>query len=84
MDTFITKESVILGTIISVTYLILKFIEMKYVEKEPKPLKELVKDAVVVFFSVIIGQIILVQLTPAITGENLNVEPAVFTDEPIF
>jgi hypothetical protein len=84
MNTFITKDGVILGTIISVVYFILKFIEMKYVEKDTKPLKELVKDAIVVFFSVVFGQIIMVQLTPAITGKELNIEPAVFTDEPVF
>jgi len=64
-----------------------KFIEMRFLEKESKPLKILVKDTLVVFFSVIVGGFFLEQLKPLLkqTSETLSLQnPAVFTDNPAF
>ena len=48
--------------IISVVFLIAKFIEMRFVDKENKPLKLLIRDALLVYFSVVFGNFVLEQL----------------------
>ena len=47
----------------SVIYVIVRFINMNFVEKEPQPVKELFKDALFVFISVNLGFFILSQVT---------------------
>ena len=75
----------VISAIISVVYIIAKFIEMRYIEKESKPLKFLIRDALVVYFSVICGYFILEQVKPIIQngGDVIGVTP-VFTDNPEF
>lgn len=77
MDIFVT------AFIISVIFFIAKFVEMRFIERENKPLKFLIRDSLIVYVSVIIGDFVLKQITPVIqggTGEN----PQVFTDNPDF
>lgn len=69
--------------IISFTYLIFKFIEMRFLEKENKPLKTLIKDSLVVYFSVLLGIFILDQIKP-ITASTEAITPPVFTGNPEF
>ena len=70
--------------IISVIFFIAKFLEMRYVDDEPKPLKYLIRDSLLVYMSVVCGGFILDQLTPIIK-ENVAVEtPLAFTDNPPF
>ena len=75
----------IIEGIISVIFFIAKFIEMRFVEKENKPLKLLIRDSLLVYFSVIIANFILEQLNPMIqtAGTASNVTP-IFTDNPGF
>jgi hypothetical protein len=75
----------IVAGIISITFLIAKFIEMRFVEKENKPLKLLIRDSLLVYFSVIIAHFILEQLNPMIqrAGTSQNITP-IFTDNPGF
>ena len=76
----------LIAAIISIIFLILKFIEMRYIEKESKPLKLLIRDALLVYFSVVSGYYILEQLKPVIqNGGNLtsNTTP-IFIDNPEF
>ena len=68
--------------IISVVFLIAKFIEMRFVDKESKPLKLLIRDALLVYFSVVFGIFVMEQLKP-MSGEHI-VSPQVFTDNPEF
>ena len=44
----------IVAAIISLVFFISKFIEMRFVEKETKPLKLLIRDSLLVYFSVFI------------------------------
>jgi len=72
-----------LASIISVVYFIGKFLEMRLVIKENKPLKDLLKETVMVYASVIMGDFILQQVTPianSMTTENTGA----FTNEPTF
>lgn len=74
----------IISAIISITFLLIKFLEMRYFEKENKPLKLLIRDTLLVYFSVIIAYFIIDQLKPnLIKGGKSNVTP-IFTDNPGF
>jgi len=75
----------IIATVISVIFLITKFIEMRFVDSESKPLKLLIRDTLLVYFSVISGYFIMEQLKPVLetVGENISA-PQVFTDNPEF
>ena len=79
------KNIFIVAAVISITFIISKFIEMRFVEKENKPLKLLIRDSLLVYFSVIIANFILEQLNPMIqtAGNASNVTP-IFTDNPGF
>ncbi len=75
--------------VISAIFFIAKFLEMRYIDEEPKPLKVLIRDSLLVYVSVIIGDFIIDQLNPVIQ-ENItnlmttNGAPMVFTDNPPF
>ena len=71
----------IIAIIISIIFLIFKFIEMRFIEKENKPLKFLVRDTLIVYCSVVSGYFILEQLNPVIVSEIIT---PVFTDNPEF
>jgi hypothetical protein len=71
--------------IISVIFFIAKFLEMRYIDEEPKPLKILVRDTLLVYVSVIIGSFIVDQLNPVINQTDvLSSAPLAFTDNPPF
>ena len=69
------------GLAISVCYLLFKFIEMRFVLKENKPLKVLVRDTVLVYLSVILGSFIISQIGESNIASKL---PEVFTNDPGF
>lgn len=71
----------IIGVVIAVIFLLFKFIEMKYILKEKKPLKTLFRDTVIVYISVVVGYYILNQISSDIVS---NVSPEVFTGNPGF
>jgi len=71
------------AAIISLIYFIFKFIVMRFVEKENKPLKVLVSDSLLVYFSVILGYFVIEQVNPVIVNvSDKNIH--VFTDNPGF
>jgi hypothetical protein len=75
------NKSVLLnGFIISFLFLIAKFIEMRFITKENVPPKILVRDALLVYASVILAHYILSQLNNKQTKEFVEV----FTDTPSF
>uniref|UniRef100_A0A6C0I7G2 Uncharacterized protein n=1 Tax=viral metagenome TaxID=1070528 RepID=A0A6C0I7G2_9ZZZZ len=75
----------LIAAIVSAIFFIAKFLEMRYVEKESKPLKFLIRDTLVVYISVIAGNFIYEQVTPAI-AETVKTQgiPVAFTDEAPF
>ena len=75
----------IISAIISIIFFIIKFIEMRFIEKESKPLKFLIRDSLLVYFSVVAGNFVIDQLKPVIQegGESVG-NPQVFTDSPGF
>jgi len=44
-----------ISTIVSILFVLIKFIEMKFVDKQLKPLKFIIRDAVVVFLCTTVG-----------------------------
>jgi hypothetical protein len=57
---------------------------MRFIEKESKPLKLLIKDALFVYFSVLLGSFVLDQIKPLqISGDEIR-SPQVFTGNPEF
>ena len=67
--------------VIAGLYLLMRFLEMRFILKENKPLKILLREAVMVYLSVLGGDFIIQQLEPlkAIAGA-----PTVFTTPPDF
>ena len=72
----------VVAGIISVIFFIAKFLEMRFLDKESKSLKLLVRDTLLVYFSVICGYFILEQIKP-VTNIVGGTTP-VFTDNPEF
>ena len=67
--------------IISIVYLLFKFIEMRFIIKKNRPLKELVREALLVYLSILAGHFIIDQIIPLKTSLQV---PKVFTDSPDF
>jgi hypothetical protein len=74
----------IIAAIISVIFLIAKFIEMRFIEKENKPFKLLIRDALLVYFSVVVGYYILQQINPIMNNISGGASTPIFTDNPGF
>ena len=71
----------LIGLIISFIFFVTKFLEMRFITKENKSLKTIVIDTIFVYFSVIIGHLIVSQF-------NLQISPKTpapaFVDSPGF
>ena len=74
----------IIAAVISLTFLVIKFLEMRYIDNEPKPLKLLVRDTLLVYVSVVCGNFIIEQLQPVLNEVDIQDNPMVFTDNPSF
>lgn len=69
--------------IISVIYLVFRFMEMRFILKENKPIKLLMRDTLLVYVSIVLGKFLLRELMPVkdlISGSNIDV----FTNNPDF
>jgi hypothetical protein len=71
----------LIALLISFIFFITKFLEMRYIEKQPKPLKYLIRDSLLVYISVVIGYFVVEQLKPVV---QKVVNPLAFTDNPPF
>ncbi len=61
----------------------MKFVEMRVVIKETKPIKELIRDTVIVYLSSMVGLYIIDEFMPS--GESIKKTVTnVFTDMPGF
>ena len=66
--------------VIAGIYLLLRFLEMRFVLKENKPLKLLARDTLLVYLSVLLGNFIIAQMG----GLDISRAPEVFTNSPGF
>ena len=72
----------VIAAVVSIIFFVAKFVEMRFIEKENKPMKLLVRDSLIVYISVVSGYYILEQLKPVM--QNGGATPIVFTDNPQF
>ena len=79
MNTYILSSIVI-----SVIYFIIKFIEMRFINKEATPIKDILKNTLIVFISSIMGGFLLEQFKINNIFETIKEVPNVFTNEPGF
>ena len=77
-----THSPFLLAAAAAVIYALFRFIEMRYIIKENKPLKLLFRDTLIVYVSVLIGNVILNQIAPL--KNMIGSDPAVFTNTPDF
>ena len=77
----------ILAALVSFCYLIIKFSEMRIIEKENKPLKVIIKDMFLVYFSCVVGIFFVYQISEnpiSIFGNDAKASTVVFTNSPDF
>ena len=75
----------IVAAVTSFVFLLAKFLHMRYIEKDSKPLKVLIKDTILVYGSVILGNFILTQIYSSVmTGGDSSTVTPVFIDNPGF
>jgi hypothetical protein len=75
----------VVAAIIAVIFFIVKFLEMRFVDKESKPLKFLIRDTLLVYVSVVAGNFVYEQVTPAVSEAiSSTSQPIAFTDNPPF
>ena len=67
--------------IIAVVYLLVKFVEMRFLIKESKPVKDLIRDTIIVYISGILGLFVFDQLVPLTIKK---VETSAFTGKAEF
>ena len=73
----------LVAAVIASDYLFAKIIELNFIEEDnKKPLKILVCDSLIVYFSVVAGYFIYNQVIPPL--EDTEPLPEIFTDAPDF
>lgn len=70
--------------IISVIYVIINFLEIRYFQKEDKKMKDVVKEGLLVYLSVVSGVFIVEQFKPEVEKLVSEAPPLVFVDNPPF
>tara|TARA_B100000925_G_C22003410_1_gene472419 strand:- start:342 stop:578 length:237 start_codon:yes stop_codon:yes gene_type:complete len=77
-------NQILTSSVISIIYFVLKFIEMRFILKENRPLKDLFKDTVLVFIAATLSLIILDQFNLNELIGNIKTSPSVFVSKPDF
>lgn len=77
-------NQILTSSVICIIYFILKFIEMRLILKENKPLKDLFKDTILVFIAATLCLIILEQFNLNELIGNIKATPSVFVSKPDF
>jgi len=65
----------------STLYLLFRFIEMRFILKTQKPMKVLMRDSLIVYFSIVVGDFVLSQFLESTTGKSGT---EAFIDQPDF
>jgi RsiW-degrading membrane proteinase PrsW (M82 family) len=83
----------LISTIVTILFCLVKFAEMKFIEKEMKPLKFLVRDAFIVMLCSFVTVFLIFNMDKNISEffnvvtDNKTINPStteIFTDEPGF
>ena len=74
-------QNALAAVAIASVYVVFRFIEMRFILKENKPLKLLARDTLLVYLSVLLGNFVMEQLGGMKLADKV---PQVFTNEPNF
>jgi|UniRef100_A0A6C0LVR2 hypothetical protein len=74
------ESNMMISSVAAFLFLLFKFVEMRFIDKENKPLKVILKDAIIVFISTFVGMLAIQQF-PNVSDEG---QAAVFTNSPDF
>ena len=82
----IDKNIIIIAVIVSLIYVVLRTIEIKFINKEELNFKLIIKDALLVLCSVIAGYYLIDQIKPMMyeSASSIVKSPVIFTDAPNF
>ena len=75
---------ILVSVVTSIIFFLIKFIKMRFVDKEVTPLKVIVKETAYVFISSLVGGYLIDQFKFNNILENIKETPSVFTNEPGF
>ena len=75
------SDYLVIGGIIAVTFALVKMLEIRIAKNDPKPLKILVKETIMVYICAILGIFIFNQVNPLKGG---SAPTSAFTDKPAF
>jgi DMSO reductase anchor subunit len=83
------ENPIMISIAATVLFVIVKFFEMKFVEKEARPMKYLVRDALIVFASALVPTFAFFQMSGTVSeligGPTVAGAPTqIFTDTPGF
>lgn len=78
------NQYILVSIITSIIFFLIKFIKMRFVDKESEPLKTIVKESGFVFVSSLLGGFLMDQFKFNNILENIKETPIVFTNEPGF
>lgn len=76
------NSSFICGIMVSLVFALLRYIEYKFIQKEPILLKKIVQETLMVYLSYVMGLFIYGQVIDPMT--KLGGSPNVFTTDPDF
>tara|TARA_B100001093_G_scaffold495446_2_gene539951 strand:- start:1372 stop:1611 length:240 start_codon:yes stop_codon:yes gene_type:complete len=78
------NNQVLTAAIVSLLYFIIKFVEMRFILKENKPLKTLIIDSLLVFISATMSLYLLEQFNLNEIIGNVKLSPSAFINTPDF
>ena len=62
-----------IGGLVALVYAVMKFIEMRFIKKETKPIKDIIKETILVYLSTVLGVNLFQHVNKAdVTSENTN------------
>ena len=78
-------NNLILSTCVAVVYFAFKLIDSRFIQKDKKTIKMMLKDVLFVFMSTFLGGFILTKInTKTLVGGGGQVPTQAFTEEPNF
>jgi len=78
------NNQILTAVFVSIIFFLCKFMEMRFVLKENKPLKQLVIDSLIVFISTTATLLILEQFSIDELIGNVKAQPGAFINKPDF
>ena len=78
------QDKILNATIVSIIFFLLKFVQMRFINKESKPLKPLAIDSVIVFVASLLGIMLLEQFSNVSNLIGSKDSPNAFVSSPEF